>query len=132
MVTKCELEGLQVRKEEIRIAERRRQNVFFGMSAAFFTTQFAVSYYCIFVVPWLGWDLVEPLTYSISQGSFIGGIFYCMRNRGFNTEYSSMEDKLKVKFAERWKTKYNFDIQRYNFLEEKIVKIEQELQSALN
>ena len=35
-------------------------------STAFFTFQFAVSYYAIFCVPWLGWDLVEPITYSVS------------------------------------------------------------------
>ena len=98
MVTQSELETMSKRRDEIKVHENRRQNIVFGMSAAFFTTQFAVSYYCIFFVPWLGWDLVEPLTYSITQGSFIMGLFYMMRNRGYNVEYSSVEEKIRADF----------------------------------
>jgi hypothetical protein len=38
--------------------------------------QFGAGYYCIYEVPWLGWDLVEPMTYTIAQGMFILGLFY--------------------------------------------------------
>jgi hypothetical protein len=36
-----------------------------------------------------------------------------MRNRGYNTEYSSMAEKLNADFAEKWRKKYNFDLHRY-------------------
>ena len=62
-----------------------------------FTFQFGISYYTIFEVEWLGWDLVEPWTYSISQGSFVAGVFFAMRNRGYNTNYTSLSDHLKAK-----------------------------------
>lgn len=58
---------------------------------AFFTAQFFVSYHCIYNVSWLGWDLVEPLTYSVSQGSFILGLIMILRNRGSNVEYGDLD-----------------------------------------
>ena len=30
---------------------------------------------------WLGWDLVEPLTYTFAQGSAILGMFYMLRHK---------------------------------------------------
>lgn len=59
---------------------------------AWFTLQFGVSYYTIFMVPWLGWDLVEPVTYSISQGSCILGLFYMYRHRDIGTEFTQLND----------------------------------------
>ena len=58
----------------------------------FFTGQFVGGYYAIFYVPWLGWDLVEPVTYTVGQGSFILGLLLIMRNRGANIEYSDLEE----------------------------------------
>jgi len=33
---------------------------------AFFLVQFGLGYHCIFNVEYLGWDLVEPMTYTIA------------------------------------------------------------------
>jgi len=59
--------------------------------ASFFTLQFGLGYYCIFEVSWLGWDLVEPMTYTLGQGSFVMGLVYMFRNRKRGVEYSEME-----------------------------------------
>jgi hypothetical protein len=59
---------------------------------AWFTLQFGVSYYAIFMVPWLGWDLVEPITYSVTQASMIGGLFFMSRNRGAGVEFTELND----------------------------------------
>ena len=59
---------------------------------AWFTLQFGISYYAIFEVGWLGWDLVEPVTYSVSQGSMIGGLFFMYRNRGNGVEFTELND----------------------------------------
>jgi len=40
--------------------------LFSGGAFTFFTAQFFGGYYAIYEVDWLGWDLVEPLTYTIS------------------------------------------------------------------
>jgi hypothetical protein len=60
----------------------RRNRIFFSAASFFFTAQFGISYYCIYEVDWLGWDLFEPLTYTIGQGMFVGGIIYSLRNMG--------------------------------------------------
>lgn len=63
--------------------------------SVWFTLQFGISYYTIFEVPWLGWDLVEPVTYSVSQGSAILGLIYMYRNRGVSTEFTDLSDYWK-------------------------------------
>lgn len=131
MVTQTELDVLETRMSEIKASEAGRSKAFFGGLTLFFTLQFGISYYAIFVVPWLGWDLVEPLTYTVTQGSFILGLFYIMRNRGFNCDFTSMDENMMMGLQQKWKTRYNFDIQRYLFLTEKVNKIEMELRQAL-
>jgi hypothetical protein len=50
-----------------KIARQKRQfGVLSAMAFAFFSAQFSVGYHCIYNVEWLGWDLVEPLTYTVS------------------------------------------------------------------
>jgi len=100
--------------------------------AGFFTAQFLVGYHAIFNVSWLGWDLVEPLTYTVGQASFIVGLIYIMRNRGANVEYSGMQDNYLLKKQRMWQDKYKFDLKRYNFLERKLEKIERQLTFAEN
>ena len=46
---------------------------------SFFTVQLTVGYHAIYNVEWLGWDIVEPLTYTVSQGLMIGGLFWLLR-----------------------------------------------------
>jgi len=60
--------------------------------STFFAVQFGVSYYTIYCVPWLGWDLVEPLTYTITQGSSILGLVYMYRHRGVGTEFTQLNE----------------------------------------
>lgn len=43
------------------------------------TAQLGIGSYGIFGVEWIGWDLVEPVTYTAAQGGFIIFMFYIMR-----------------------------------------------------
>ena len=52
-------------KSKLDARSAKRNKLFFNTAFMLFATQFGVSYYCIYEVDWLGWDLVEPLTYSI-------------------------------------------------------------------
>ena len=55
--------------------------------------QLGVGYYCIYEVEWLGWDLVEPLTYTFGQGTFILGMMYMLRNRRMQDQsYTELKD----------------------------------------
>ncbi len=83
-----ELALLDKRLSEIKkIDNAKSQRIFFAMSM-WFTIQFGVSGYTIYCVPWLGWDLVEPFTYTISQGSFILGLLYMYNHRGVSADSS--------------------------------------------
>ena len=120
------------RLSEIKAYEDKKKKVYFAGMSLFFTLQFMTSYHMIFNVDWLGWDLVEPWTYTMTQGTFILSLFYISRNRNYNAEYSSLNERLEVFFAGRMKKKYNFDLLRYTFLKKKIIKIESELEQALS
>ena len=102
-----------------------------GMSG-FFTAQFLVSYHAIFNVSWLGWDLVEPLTYSVSQASFIIGLIFIMRNRGSGVEYSDLQSNHMEKKQRMWLEKHKFDVKRYLFLARKLEQIEKNLELVEN
>lgn len=55
--------------------------------------QLGLGYYCIEHVEWLGWDLVEPLTYTIGQGTFIWGMLYMLVHRRLHgANYSDLKE----------------------------------------
>ena len=90
-MAQTEFNKMVTRKVEIERLEKRSHNARVYFMTAFFTMQFLVGYHCIFNVPWLGWDLVEPMTFTVGQGSMILGLLLIMRNRGANIEYSDLE-----------------------------------------
>ena len=59
---------------EAKSIDRRAQfktNILFSSIFVASFVEFLIGYYCIYEVDWLGWDLVEPVTYSIAQGKFV-------------------------------------------------------------
>mmetsp|Transcript_30987 Transcript_30987/g.5583 ORF Transcript_30987/g.5583 Transcript_30987/m.5583 type:complete len:87 (+) Transcript_30987:511-771(+) len=70
--------------------------------------QWAAFYYTIYEVEWLGWDLMEPITYSVGQGTFVFGFLYYMLNRIDHT-YENMLQKYKDKREMKLSGKLNFD-----------------------
>ena len=119
------------RKKEIEEIDRRKTMRIPRAMTLFFTLQFGIGYYSIFHVSWLGWDLVEPLTYTVGQGSFIVALLYLLRNRKVNVDlYTGLEEHWQKKKIKRWELNYGFDLQRYEFLRSKLEKIDKELQRA--
>ena len=130
LMAQTEFDKMESRKAEIETQEKSSHKLRVYALTGFFTMQFLVGYHAIFNVAWLGWDLVEPLTFTIGQGSFIMGLILILRNRGANVEYSDLENLYMVNKRNRWLDKYNFDLKRYVFLKNKIEKIEEQLQLA--
>jgi len=97
---------MEQRYKEICDIESRKQRRIFTAMTAWFTLQFGVSYYTIFCVPWLGWDLVEPVTYSVSQGSAVLGLLYMYKNRGAGTEFSELNEFWFQRRQKKWLKKY--------------------------
>ena len=129
-LTRLEFEALDKKKREIEASEKRRHTMRVYAMTAFFTGQFFLGYHAIYNVGWLGWDLVEPVTYSVGQGSFILGLLIILRNRGANVEYSDLEELYCRKKRANWMKKYNFDLKRHAFLKRSLERIEQKLERA--
>ena len=51
------------------------------------------------------------------------GLFYVMRNRGADTEYSGLEKTYTEKKSRKWLEKYSFDLKRHAFLKRKLERI---------
>ena len=61
---------------------------------AYTTVQLAVGTYAIYGVEWIGWDLVEPVTYTLSQGGFIACMCFMMRASRLNSsDYGDFMDR---------------------------------------
>jgi len=84
------IEGI---RQEYITKQRRKIRLFSGVACGFFTTQFFLGYHLIYNIEWLGWDLVEPLTYTISQGMFIAGMLAILRSQQKlkSSEYGDIE-----------------------------------------
>ena len=65
LITEKEFEALDKRKDEIESSEKSRHLLQVYAMTCFFTLQFGIGYHAIYNVGWLGWDLVEPITYSL-------------------------------------------------------------------
>ena len=58
---------------------------------AFTTVQLGFGSYAIYGVEWIGWDLVEPVTYTLMQGGFIAAMLYMMKaSRLSSSDYSDL------------------------------------------
>ncbi len=127
---KEEIAKLEAIKTKLDLQAARRNKAIFSLASMFFTAQFGISYYCIYEVDWLGWDLVEPMTYTIGQGLFVSGLLYSLRNMGQNTNFSSIDQYYKNKRLEKWFLKHGVEPDRLNFLQEELAKVEAELNAA--
>ena len=58
---------------------------YFWFASVLFTSQFFGGYYAIYEIEWLGWDLVEPLTYTVGQGMFVGGMLFILRRKNLKS-----------------------------------------------
>lgn len=48
-------------------------------------------YYMIFEVEWLGWDIIEPITYTVAMFSVILGIRFFLRYR-IDRDWTNMQN----------------------------------------
>lgn len=96
----------------------------------FFSAQFVFSYYCIWEIDWIGWDIFEPTTYTLCQGMFVGGLLYQLKNWGKETSYSSLDSHYKAKRLEKWYLKNGLDPDRLDFLKEELAKIDLEIKGT--
>ena len=93
-----QLQIINQNEEEITRKTQRRSNLFCGLGLSFLTAQWGFFYYTIYEVDWLGWDLMEPITYTVGQAGFIYSLYYylaTMQNHGYETMLSRFEFQKK-------------------------------------
>lgn len=79
--------------------------------------QWGFFYYTIYEVDWLGWDLMEPITFTVGQSSFVLSILYFLKTQTTQS-YESMLSRYESKRKTFLLNKYGVDIGRIRFLEE--------------
>lgn len=119
-----EIKPLEEQHEEIELKARKYVRncwrVFFGY----------VCGHCL-LVPYLtfwkySWDIMEPVTYMFNLWTlFMATWFYMNANAEFSNDGISAA-LLRMRKEKLYK-KYNFDVSRYTFLQEKIAEIEDDL-----
>ena len=95
-----EINKIEAVNESIEKRARRVSNLWGTLGLAFLVGQWGAFYYAIYSVDWLGWDLMEPITYSVGQGTFVFGLYYYLRTRKDHT-YENMFSR----YEDRWKEK---------------------------
>lgn len=90
---------------------RRRTNALClgGLSAVL--GQWSFFYYTIYEVEWLGWDLMEPITYSVGQGSFVLGLLYYLSTKT-ESSYLNIMQRYEAKKEIDISRSYNLDLLR--------------------
>jgi len=76
-----ELEKIKQQEKQIVQKINSSANLRMGAGLSLVVGNFGFFYYTIYCVEWLGWDLMEPITYSVGQGTFILGLYYYLKSR---------------------------------------------------
>jgi hypothetical protein len=112
-----EIKAISKKEEEIIRQIRFRSTLLcsgiFGLLAA----QWGFFYFTIYEVDWLGWDLMEPITFTVGQSSFVLSIFYYLKTQttqSYETMLSRYESKRKTYLL----NKHGVDVGRIRFLQE--------------
>ena len=118
---------LSLQKIQIDAVVSKRKAIIFKTICALLVCQFGISYFAIYNVPWLGWDIIEPITYSISQGTFLVLFWFylrCAKNTFAETfEADGFYNRMKIKLY----SKKGFDYPKYLRISNQIQKLKQEI-----
>lgn len=111
-----ELERLEKIKTNLDKRATSRVTMYLFLLFAVLVFQTALFYHMIFNVEYLGWDLVEPVTFLFSSIVFILGIFsYVKFHRNAVSGEKMFYDLKRTILLKRY-IKNNFNIERYNTL----------------
>lgn len=99
---KCSLNEIETqirdinrKEEEIIKSIKGQSNIFCTLGLGFLAAQWGFFYYTIYEVEWLGWDLMEPITFTVGQSGFVLSLFYYLktkRSHGYSTMLARFQD----------------------------------------
>lgn len=120
---------LEAQKAEIDKSAQFKTNLLFSSIFVTCLIEFCVGYYCIYEVDWLGWDLVEPLTYTLGQGKFVLGTWFFCKYLS-DTNCTDLNSFFNNRFKYRMYKKKLFEFQRLNYLKKQVLEIEDEIREV--
>ncbi|CAI2368863.1 unnamed protein product [Moneuplotes crassus] len=104
-----------------------RTNLVFTSYFMAFLTEFLVGYYCIYEVDWLGWDLVEPVTYSLAQGQFVIGTWFFCKYLS-DSSCADLNSFFKNRIRKKMYKKRLFEFERLEYLKTQLKEIESKIE----
>ena len=111
-----EFHYLDKEKKRIEHTIKRKINYRLLLLLSLLIGQTAFFYHMIFNIDYLGWDVVEPLTFLIGSVVFVGGLFlYVKMNKKYNNVEGIVKD-LTSNYQKKKYLKFNFNEKRYNEL----------------
>lgn len=121
-----QISTLEAAKQRLDRKIDRRVTVFSFLGLSFMTAQWGWFFYTIYMVDWLGWDLMEPITYSVGQLGFLLGVWSFVRFRTPNS-FHGMAQRYRTRKLAKLARRHNLDL---TYLE-KLTSKRDELQSQV-
>jgi hypothetical protein len=82
----------------------------------------------IWNVDYLGWDLVEPLTFLIGSSLFVCGLFYYVKlNKKYNS-FEGIRKDITTYYQFKYYLKFNFNQNKHEKLKSQIEQIKAKLE----
>ena len=110
-----QIQALNHKEQQIMKKVRQRSNFFCSIGFTFLVSQWSFFYYTIYEVDWLGWDLMEPITFTVSQSGFVLSLYYYLKTKSPQT-YENMLKSSENKRKQYLLRKNGVDLSRINAL----------------
>jgi hypothetical protein len=125
--TKKSIVLLEIEKSSIDKRAKFKTNVLFSSILVTCFAELCAGYYCIYEVDWLGWDLVEPVTYSIGQGKFVLGTWFFCKYLN-DTTSSDLSSFFTNRFKNKMYKKKLFEFERLDYLKRQMIEIDTKIE----
>jgi hypothetical protein len=99
MILEEKLNQLQSDKHKIMHSIEQKVHFYQRLFLVGHAVQWTFFYYCIFHVEWLGWDIMEPITYSLEVIKFLFALRFFnkyKKDKNFTNMQSIFEERFKV------------------------------------
>ena len=104
-----DIEALEKVKAKLDKKAKFRTNALYSFLYTLLLAEFGGFYYAIYMVPWLGWDLMEPVTFTVGQTYFMCACYFYMKNSE-DSNYKNLADFLNNHFRNKIYKKNGFEI----------------------
>jgi len=96
-IVKAQIRDLEAERDEIEGKAEKKINLYIKLILLATLAQFLSFYYAIFHVDWLGWDIIEPITYTVQCLTVVFGLrFYLKHGMGRDLQAIKLLNRNKI------------------------------------